>query len=157
MAGLLLQLGAEGPRRDGVRALVLAPTRELAMQVLGTCRALRRPCGVRSEAIYGGEPREDQIEAMEASGLHLLVATTGRLVDMVLSRDVRLDHATLLVLDEADRLLATGNLETILKLHAKLPPRGRTGGGARCAWLMQAWTLVGQCVRYAVIATNLNR
>ena len=87
------------PAGGGPVALVLVPTRELAMQVLGVCRTLRRPCGLRCEGIYGGEPREDQVEAMEGSGLHVLVATTGRLVDMCLSRHVRLDHATFLVLD----------------------------------------------------------
>ena len=87
------------PAGGGPVALVLVPTRELAMQVLGVCRTLRRPCSLRCEGIYGGEPREDQVEAMEGSGLHILVATTGRLVDMCLTRHVRLDHVTFLVLD----------------------------------------------------------
>ena len=58
-------------------------------QVLATCHALRKPCGVEAVAIYGGEPREEQAEAMERA-VPLLVATTGRLVDMVLTKDVQL-------------------------------------------------------------------
>ena len=55
----------------------------------------------------GGEPREDQIEALEGSGMHLLVATTGRLSDMLQSRHVVLTRCSLVVLDEADQLLVS--------------------------------------------------
>ena len=96
------------PPGAGPATLVLVPTRELAMQVTGLCRTLHRPCSLRCEAIYGGEPRDEQIEAMESGGLHILIATTGRLVDLLLTNHVKLAHCTMLVLDEADQLLTLG-------------------------------------------------
>ena len=114
------------PAGAGPAALILVPTRELAMQVHGVCQAVRRPCGLRAEAIYGGEPREDQVEAMESGGIHVLVATTGRLVDMLLSRHVRLSRVTMLVLDEADQLLLLGFSVQVSQVVSQLRPDRQT-------------------------------
>ena len=110
----------------GPNALVLVPTRELAMQVHGLCQSLRRPCGIKAEAVYGGEPREDQVEALESGGIHLLVATTGRLVDMLMSKQASLSRATLLILDEADQLLTLGFSLQVNQILSQLRPDRQT-------------------------------
>ena len=115
------------PSGGGPIALVLVPTRELAQQVLGVCRALKRPCGLKCEALYGGEPRVEQVETMEQSkGLHLLVATTGRLVDLLMTKEVRLDFVTMLILDEADQLLTLGFSLQVTQILSQLRPDRQT-------------------------------
>ncbi|EOD32209.1 hypothetical protein EMIHUDRAFT_202853 [Emiliania huxleyi CCMP1516] len=69
---------------EGPRALVLVPTRELAVQTLSVARSLQRVSGgLRAAAVYGGGPREEQVSELEGSSLALLVATCGRLLDML--------------------------------------------------------------------------
>lgn len=106
---------------QGPVALVLVPTRELAIQVLGVSRGLKKVCGVRSEAVYGGDPREEQCEMMEGV-VPLLVATTGRLLDMLGTKHARLGRVTLLVLDEADQLVNLGFID-----QARAAPGHRAG------------------------------
>ena len=115
-------LAAPPPRRGaGPSALVLVPTRELCIQVLGVCRGLRRPSGVRAEALYGGEPREEQVEAME-SAFHVLVATAGRCTDLLSSSHVSLGRVGLLVLDEADQLLTLGFSLQVKQVLSQIRP-----------------------------------
>ena len=84
---------------SGPAALVLVPTRELAIQVAGVSRGLKRMTGVVSGALYGGDPREEQCEMMEGV-VPLLIATTGRLIDMLGTKHVKLGRVTMLILDE---------------------------------------------------------
>ena len=120
-------LAAPPPRAGlGPSALILVPTRELAMQVTGLAHALRRPCGVSTEAVYGGEPREDQAEALESSGIHLLIATAGRLVDMLMTKQASLSRTTLLVLDEADQLLTLGFSLQVNQILSQIRPDRQT-------------------------------
>src|SRR2546425_2613096 len=83
-------------------ALVLAPTRELAVQVAEECAALAPARGLRVAAVYGGAPLKAQ--ANRAKGAHILVATPGRLQDLVERRLLSLENVRILVLDEADRM-----------------------------------------------------
>src|SRR3984957_10100596 len=84
-------------------ALVIAPTRELAVQVAGDLRAAGKRLGVRVQTIYGGRAYEPQIEALRA-GADIVVGTPGRLLDLVQQRHLKLDEVSMLVLDEADEM-----------------------------------------------------
>jgi superfamily II DNA/RNA helicase len=96
------RLAADAP----IGALVLVPTRELASQVTETMQQVGAARGIRAVAVYGGVPLRKQAQA--ARDAHVLVATPGRLQDLVDRRLVSLDHVSILVLDEADRMLDMG-------------------------------------------------
>ena len=89
-----------------IGALILVPTRELASQVTEAMQQVGAPRGIRVVAVYGGVPLRKQ--AQEARGAHVLVATPGRLQDLVDRRLISLDAVSVLVLDEADRMLDMG-------------------------------------------------
>lgn len=93
-------------RGDGPIALVLAPTRELAMQIDTQCRKFCQPCKIQSLAIYGGVPKDSQRMQLRA-GVEILIATPGRLLDFMEVGVVKLNKVTFLVLDEADRMLVS--------------------------------------------------
>ncbi|XP_053601115.1 putative ATP-dependent RNA helicase Pl10 isoform X2 [Plodia interpunctella] len=95
--------------------LVLAPTRELATQIYDEARKFAYRSRVRPCVVYGGSPIHEQIRELER-GCHLLVATPGRLVDMLARGRVALDHCRHLVLDEADRMLDMGFEPQIRKI-----------------------------------------
>jgi ATP-dependent RNA helicase RhlE len=112
-------------RRDGqrhVRALILAPTRELALQVEGMVRTYGAQNPIRSTTIYGGVGFDPQVRALRA-GPEIVVATPGRLLDHLNQRTIDLSHVEILVLDEADRMLDMGFIRDIRKILAVLPPR----------------------------------
>ena len=105
-----------GETNDAPEALVLVPTRELAAQVAEALGAIAQPKRLRVAAVYGGVPLG--VQATRAAGAHVLVATPGRLQDLVERRLVRLDRVRILVLDEADRMLDMGfrpQVERILR------------------------------------------
>jgi ATP-dependent RNA helicase RhlE len=111
-------------RRDGqrhVRALILAPTRELALQVEGMVRTYGAQNPIRSTTIYGGVGFDPQVRALR-SGPEIVVATPGRLLDHLNQRTIDLSHVEILVLDEADRMLDMGFIRDIRKILAVLPP-----------------------------------
>ena len=112
------------PRRT-TRALVLVPTRELAAQILEDFNALSVHTPVTGAAIYGGVGMGPQEHAFR-SGVDLLIATPGRLIDHMRSAYARLDHIEHLVLDEADRMLDMGFIPEIRRIIAKLPTRRQT-------------------------------
>ena len=122
----ILQLLNETAPRHGsrrpVRALVLTPTRELAMQVEASVRTYgaRRP--VRSTAIYGGVSLVPQVRALQ-TGPAIVVATPGRLLDHVRQRNIDLSRVEILVLDEADRMLDMGFIRDIREVLRLLPAR----------------------------------
>mgnify|MGYP000530742646 CR=1 FL=1 len=114
----LLQRLAADPRRagpGGARALVLAPTRELAIQIETACRTYGRGLGQRTAVVVGGVPKGKQVRAL-SRGVDLLIATPGRLMDLVNERSVRLDAVGMLVLDEADRMLDMGFIHDVRKI-----------------------------------------
>ena len=113
------------PARHPVRALVLTPTRELAMQVGAMTTAYGRHLALRSAVVHGGVPVGPQVKEL-LRGVEILVATPGRLLDLVGQRAVSLSRVELLVLDEADRMLDMGFLPDIDRIMALLPPRRQT-------------------------------
>ena len=116
------------------RALILAPTRELVIQICKDAEALGKYCGdVRSLAIYGGMDHERQRRELEEAPVDLLVATPGRLKDYLRSRVVDLRQVDTLVIDEADRMLDMGFIPDVRAIVNRLPDRDH-----RCTMLYSA-------------------
>jgi len=110
------------PARHPVLVLILVPTRELAMQVDESVRTYGRTVPLRSTVVYGGIPMDPQIKALR-EGVEILVATPGRLLDLVGQRVANLGQVEILVLDEADRMLDMGFLPDIQRITALLPAK----------------------------------
>jgi ATP-dependent RNA helicase RhlE len=108
------------PAKHPVRVLVLAPTRELAAQVWESVRDYGKYIPLRSACVYGGVSIDPQIKELRA-GVEILVATPGRLLDLVHQRCANLSTVQILVLDEADRMLDMGFLPDIKRILALLP------------------------------------
>jgi ATP-dependent RNA helicase RhlE len=108
------------PAKHPVRALILTPTRELAVQVEESVRAYGKHLALKSTVVYGGVNITTQIKAMQ-SGVDILVATPGRLLDHVQQRTVNLGKVEILVMDEADRMLDMGFILDIRKILALMP------------------------------------
>jgi len=108
------------PARHPVRALVLAPTRELAVQVAESFRDYSKNLPLRSTVVYGGVDMNAQIDQLR-KGVEILVATPGRLLDHVQNKTVMFNQVSVLVLDEADRMLDMGFLPDIKRIIALLP------------------------------------
>ncbi len=111
------------PARHPIRALVLTPTRELAMQIDEHITTLGKGTNLRSTVVYGGVQQGPQVKALWA-GVEILVATPGRLFDLIGQKAVHLGQVEILVLDEADRMLDMGFIDDVRKAVALLP-RGR--------------------------------
>jgi ATP-dependent RNA helicase RhlE len=111
------------PARHPIRALILTPTRELACQIDESVRTLGRGTNLRSCVVYGGVPQGPQVKALWG-GVEILVATPGRLFDLIGQKAVNLGQVEILVLDEADRMLDMGFIDDVRKAIALLP-RGR--------------------------------
>ncbi|HEY3164350.1 MAG TPA: DEAD/DEAH box helicase [Candidatus Limnocylindrales bacterium] len=110
------------PARHPVRVLILVPTRELAVQVDESVHTYGRTVPLRSTVVYGGMPMEPQIKELR-SGIEILVATPGRLLDLVGQKVANLGQVEILVLDEADRMLDMGFLPDIQRIIALLPAK----------------------------------
>ena len=110
------------PARHPVRALILAPTRELADQIFVNVRDYARHSGLRPAVVYGGVDIKPQIAALR-QGAEILIATPGRLLDHVGQRTVSLAQTELLVLDEADRMLDMGFMPDIQRIINLLPAK----------------------------------
>ena len=114
-----------GLPRGVTRALIVSPTRELAEQITEMCRELARHTAVQSTLIVGGRPMGPQEKALR-SGVDIVVATPGRLLDHMSQGTARLDRVTALVLDEADSMLDMGFLPDVKRIIARLPARNHT-------------------------------
>src|ERR1700688_3647698 len=119
---LLQRLAADrtkaGPH--AVRALILAPTRELALQIHDSLGRYGRHLGLRLAVVLGGVNQSRQVEAARR-GVDILVATPGRLLDLVNQKHIRLGAATTLVIDEADRMFDMGFIRDVRRIVAHLP------------------------------------
>jgi ATP-dependent RNA helicase RhlE len=113
-----------GPNDPAPSALVLVPTRELASQVADELEAIARPKRLRVAAAYGGAPISSQSKRLR--GAHIVVATPGRLQDLIERRLVKLDGVRTLVLDEADRMLDMGFKPQVEKIIRRLPGERQT-------------------------------
>ena len=120
----ILQRLSQG-RRGKVRSLIIAPTRELAEQIHQDIRKLGRNTGIRSVTIYGGVGKGPQLKALR-SGVEIVVACPGRLLDHMNAGDVDLSSVEVLVLDEADRMCDMGFLPDIRRIIAKVPAKRQT-------------------------------
>ncbi|KYN23831.1 RNA helicase [Vibrio cidicii] len=112
--------GAQTQKKKRVRALILVPTRELAIQVDDKIQQYGQPLALRSLAIYGGVDEKAQKQAL-IEGVDILVATPGRLLDLYGQRAVYFEEVEILVLDEADRMLDMGFIDDINKILDRLP------------------------------------
>jgi len=111
---------SEMQRKKRIRALILTPTRELAVQIQANIVHYAKFLPLTSFAIYGGVDEKPQKQAL-IEGVDILVATPGRLLDLYTQRAVHFDEVEVLVLDEADRMLDMGFIEDINKVIDKLP------------------------------------
>jgi ATP-dependent RNA helicase RhlE len=111
--------------RKSCRVLVLSPTRELSSQILDSFHAYGRHLGVTAALAIGGVRMGKQVRAL-LNGVDVLVATPGRLLDLVESNALRLNRVTCLVLDEADRMLDMGFIHDIRRIIGKLPKERQT-------------------------------
>ena len=124
----LLQIlsGAKGgPKPCRPRALILAPTRELAGQIADSFELYGRHLRVSHTVVFGGVRQGPQVKAL-ARGVDILIATPGRLMDHMGQGNVHLDEVSTLVLDEADRMLDMGFIRDVRKIVAKLPDERQT-------------------------------
>jgi len=112
-------------RADGIRAVVMVPTRELAMQITEVFNQLEQGTLVRTFGLYGGVEQDPQIARIQ-KGFDILVATPGRLFDLVSQGHLRLHRINILVLDEADHMLDLGFIHDIRQLIKHLPQKRQT-------------------------------
>jgi len=115
-----LSVGHLPPRPREAKALILAPTRELAVQIEQSLRTYGRFLNLKRAVILGGVSQNAQVAAMK-HGVDILVATPGRLLDLVQQKHIRLDAVSVLVVDEADRMLDMGFIRDVRKIVAHLP------------------------------------
>lgn len=109
-------------QKKACQALILAPTRELAQQVAADAKVLAGDAGMKVVAVYGGSSYKPQIDAFR-DGVHLVVATPGRVLDHLVKRNLNLNSLEILVFDEADRMLSMGFLPDMMRLKEFLPRR----------------------------------
>eukprot|EP01036_Dinobryon_divergens_P062190 gene62190-biopygen50796 len=122
---LLQLLSSRPPKAPGlraVRALILTPTRELAAQVEESVRTYNKYVKLSSAVVFGGVNINPQMSRLK-QGVDILVATPGRLLDLMQQGAVNLKHVEILVLDEADRMLDMGFIRDIRRVLAVLPPK----------------------------------
>jgi ATP-dependent RNA helicase RhlE len=103
-----------------IKALILTPTRELAIQIGESLAAYGKYTGIKHTVIFGGVPQFPQTKAL-MSGVDILVATPGRLLDLMNQKYVKLGHIKMFILDEADRMLDMGFSHDVKKIIARLP------------------------------------
>ncbi len=118
----LLSLKKSTDRRRPIRSLIVTPTRELAIQIGESLQAYGKYTGLTSTVIFGGVTQSRQITALQ-QGIDILVATPGRLLDLMNQRYISLKNIEIFVLDEADRMLDMGFIHDVKKLLAALPTK----------------------------------
>ena len=113
------------PGRRQIQALILTPTRELAIQIDESFGAYGRYTHLNHLVVFGGVPQAPQVQALK-HGVDILIATPGRLLDLVNQRHISLQHINMFVLDEADRMLDMGFINDVRKVIEKLPAKKQT-------------------------------
>lgn len=121
----VLHLQTERHTPHTIKALILTPTRELAIQIEESFTEYGKNLHLRHVAIYGGVPQRSQVQAVR-QGVDILIATPGRLLDLVSQRHITLANVEMFVLDEADRMLDMGFITDVKKVIARLPERKQT-------------------------------
>jgi ATP-dependent RNA helicase RhlE len=115
-----LHAGRPQHRGGGIHALILTPTRELAQQVQASFDTYGRHLPLRTAVVLGGVSQRSQVKALR-DGVQILVATPGRLLDLMQQNQVRLDRIEVLVLDEADRMLDMGFIHDVRRIASQIP------------------------------------
>ncbi len=121
-AYLLPILEMVNPISPTTQALVLVPTRELALQVANEAKTLGQDMGLRSLPVYGGVSYSQQLNVLK-EGAHVVIGTPGRILDHLLRRTLSLDHLRLLIFDEADRMLSMGFYPDMQRVQSYLPQK----------------------------------
>lgn len=121
----ILQKLHQTPKHTGIRALILTPTRELAIQIDENFKAYSKYLSIRCLCVYGGVPQGKQVATLKKS-VDVLIATPGRLLDLMQQRYINLSQVEILVLDEADRMLDMGFINDVKKILAKVPTKRQT-------------------------------
>lgn len=121
----LLHTEKHAPGHRTIKALVLTPTRELALQIGESFAAYGRHTGLKYTVVFGGVPQNPQTAALR-SGVDILIATPGRLLDLISQKFVHLQHLQFFVLDEADRMLDMGFIHDVKKIIALIPKKRQT-------------------------------
>ena len=121
----LLQVRKQRKRPDGIKCVVMVPTRELAEQIAEAFQHIGRHTRVKTYGVYGGVDQDPQIARLE-KGVDILVATPGRLFDLASQGHIRLDRVEILILDEADHMLDLGFIKDIRDLIRRLPKKRQT-------------------------------
>ena len=124
-APILQRLDGSHPKPRVIRALILTPTRELAIQIQDSFLAYGRNLSLKSAVIFGGVGQQPQVDAIRA-GLDILVATPGRLLDLQGQNLLDLSHIEIFVLDEADRMLDMGFIHDVKRVLKLLPAKKQT-------------------------------
>jgi ATP-dependent RNA helicase RhlE len=122
---LLCEQRAEGASFRRIKALILTPTRELAIQISESFKDYGAYSGLKRLAVYGGVSQHHQVKGLQ-QGVDILIATPGRLLDLVMQRHVSLQQIEMFVLDEADRMLDMGFINDVQKIVKKLPAQRQT-------------------------------
>jgi ATP-dependent RNA helicase RhlE len=124
LQNLFLQKNNDVPNNE-IKALILTPTRELAIQIDESFAAYGKHTGLSHTVIFGGVSQFNQVNKLRR-GVDILIATPGRLLDLISQRYVHLQHIKMFVLDEADRMLDMGFINDVKKIIAKLPVKRQT-------------------------------
>src|SRR5687768_7663764 len=117
------ELYVKGPQ--GIKALILTPTRELAIKIGESFAAYGKNLKIKHTVIFGGVSQQSQTDALR-SGVDILIATPGRLLDLMDQRFVKLQNLKMLVLDEADRMLDMGFIHDVKKIISRIPVKRQT-------------------------------
>ncbi len=122
----IIQLLHQQPKiSKGIRTLVLTPTRELAVQINDNFKLYKGTLRISNIAIFGGVPQRGQVTALKR-GVDILIATPGRLIDLIEQGHVHLNEVEILVMDEADRMLDMGFINDIKKILKYIPKNRQT-------------------------------
>jgi ATP-dependent RNA helicase RhlE len=120
-----MQARPKGPNPKKIKVLILTPTRELAIQISESFSTYGANLGVNNLVIFGGVPQGAQVKALKA-GVDVLVATPGRLLDLIGQNFISLKDIEIFVLDEADRMLDMGFINDVKKIVARIPVKRQT-------------------------------
>ena len=153
---IIQKLATSNRRYKGIRALVLAPTRELAVQIHGVFESIGKETDLLMVALVGGVEQEGQIRQLGEEA-DVVVATPGRIFDLMAQGHLNLDGVETLVLDESDRMMALGFMKDVQDIKKRLPFRHQTlffSATINEAIKKQAYSLVHNAIRIQVSPKN---
>ncbi|WP_413511878.1 DEAD/DEAH box helicase [Myroides odoratus] len=122
---ILQLLNQKATSKKAIRSLILTPTRELAIQINENFKTYSQFLQLKHLAIFGGVPQKKQVVQLNR-GVDILIATPGRLLDLLKQNCLELNQIEIVVLDEADRMLDMGFVNDVKKIFAKIPPKRQT-------------------------------